>query len=506
MAAAAAAIQESSTLGSLYELVARGQKDSFFVRDASDSYHPYTGRYDPVAPYITERRTTVPLNAPTFGYTFEVPLEPYGDVLTSVGLVIELPTWLPPLPFMGSVAPPRRANSYYWIKDVSGASYGYVNCVGYYLFERIQFYQDQILLQEWSGDSLLATELTEGSWNSEFLDLALAGQVGALGDETDARAVALRATPGRLRIRLPVPGCADGPNGSANAAGGFPLCCVPNQNYRFRIKLRRLEDLVVGVDANGVPIERPAPWATGFVVPGVADPVVPLTPAAMGQPTVLLETVQAYVPPDVKEDLRADPVAIPFRRQFENVFTIGPLDYAPFDQAGGIAPGALGVGAPNPAITRRLDGRHPTERLLFYFRSQHSLDRNQLDNFRNPVGARGQFYQDLKLVIAGRDREYEHSATVWQDLNAYAKDARDSGLDIGEMRWGLGDRCDLPRPWSRQPDGTVNFTTADRPTLYFTLQDVLVSSKAKTVEMRAVTEGWAVYEMAEGRGRLLFAN
>lgn len=495
---AAAAIQESSTLGSLYELVARGQKDSFFVRDASDSYHPYTGRYDPVVPYITERRTTVPLNAPTFGYTFEVPLEPYGDVLTSVGLVIELPTWLPPLPFMGSVAPPRRANSYYWIKDVSGASYGYVNCVGYYLFERIQFYQDQILLQEWSGDSLLATELTEGSWNTAFLDLAQAGLVGALGDETDARAVALRATPGRLRIRLPVPGCAD------RAIGGFPLCCVPNQNYRFRIKLRRLEDLVVGVDASGVPIERPAPWngaaGGGFVVPGVTDPVTPLSPAAMGQPTILLETVQAYVPTDVKEDLRADTVAIPFRRQFENVFTIGPLDYAPFDQAGGIAPGA------NPAITRRLDGRHPTERLLFYFRSQHSLDRNQLDNFRNPVGARGQFYQDLKLVIAGRDREYEHSATVWQDLNAYAKDVRDSGLAIGEMRWGLGDRCDLPRPWSRQPDGTVNFTTADRPTLYFTLQDVLASLKAKTVEMRAVTEGWAVYEMAEGRGRLLFAN
>jgi len=503
MAASAAAIQESSSLGSLYELVARGQKDVFFVRDASDSYHPYTGRYDPVAPYISERRTTVPLNAPTFGYTFEIPLEPYGDVLTDCGLLIELPTWLPPLPFMGSVAPARRANSYYWIKDASGTSYGYVNAVGYYLFERIQFYQDQILLQEWSGDSLLATSLTEGSWNSAFLDLALAGQVGALGDETDARAVALRATPGRLRIKLPVPGC------QVPGDGGFPLCCVPNQNYRFRIKLRRLEDLVVGVDASGVAVERPAPWDTaatggGFVIPGVDGLVAPVSAAAMGQPTVLLETRQAYVPVEVKDELRAGPISIAFRRQFENVFTVGPLDYAPFDQAGGMA-----VPPPSPAITRRLDGRHPTERLVFYFRSQHSLDRNQLDNFVNGAAMAapsGQFYQAMKLIIAGRDREYEHSATVWQDLNAYAKDARDSGLAIGEMRWGLGDQITGVRPWARQPDGTVNFTTADRPTLYFTLQDVLTSSKAKTTELRAVTEGWAAYEISEGRGRLLFAN
>ena len=496
--AAAATIQESSLQGSLYELVARGQKDNYFVRDISSSYHPYSGRYEPVAPYITERRTTVPLNAAAFGNTFEVALEPYGDILTEVGFTIELPTWLPPsLPYMGSTAGPKRVNSYYWITGsgaAAGASYGYVNAVGYYLFERIQFYQDQILLQEWSGDGLLATGLTEGSWNSAFLDLAQAGQVGPLGQLASGRQLALRATPGRLRVRLPVPGC------QTPGDPGFPLCCVPNQNYRFRVKLRKLEDIVCGLDASGTPIMKPEPWnVPQFTFTSEEGPVV-FAPVPVSQPTILLETVQAYVPPEIKDELRRTPHNIAFRRQFENIFTFGPLDYKPFrDASGALIEGAVS------AVTRRLDGRHPTERLVFFFRGQESVNTNRLDDFTNAGGS--QFYQALKLIIAGQDREALHDYTIWQDMNAHAKDERDSGLNIGEMRWSLGDVYERVKPAWRQPEGTVNFTTADRPTLYIELADVPVAAMGgQRTEMRVFTEGWAAYIIEDGRGRLFSAN
>jgi hypothetical protein len=499
---ATTSIQESSIQGSLYELVARGNKDKYFVRDISDSYHPYSGRYSATVPFICERRTTVPLNGPTFGNTFEIALEPYGDILTEVGLLIELPTWFPELPLFPNdinITDPRRVNSYYWIKDTSGNSYGYVNCPAYFMFERIQFYQDQILVQEWSGDALLATNLTEGSWNSEFLDLALAGQVGNLG-KTDGRSIALRATPGKLRLRLPTPGC------QTLGDPGFPLCCMTNQNFRFRIKLRPLEQLIVGVDASGLPLLNPQPWAPGKVFEYLQDGSLtpyqfnPIGFTSLAKPNILLETVQAYVPIEVKDELRSKHISIAFRRQFENIFTFGPLDYAPFDR---------GADATNgPIVTRRLDGRHPTERIIYFFRNQGcSAETNRLDDFTNPIGSRGgQFYSEMKLVIAGQDREYMHPAFVWSDCNAYAKDERDTGLNIGEMRWSLGDVYERVRPTWRQPEGAVNMTTADKPTLHIQLENVLPGSIGKRVEMRAICEGWAAYEVEGGRGRLLFAN
>jgi hypothetical protein len=58
------------------------------------------------------------------------------------------------------------------------------------------------------------------------------------------------------------------------------------------------------------------------------------------------------------------------------------------------------------------------------------------------------------------------------------------------------------------PEGTVNFTTADRPTLHINLRNVFpvaVLGQRKT-EFRVFTEGWAIYEIERGRGRLMFAN
>jgi hypothetical protein len=58
------------------------------------------------------------------------------------------------------------------------------------------------------------------------------------------------------------------------------------------------------------------------------------------------------------------------------------------------------------------------------------------------------------------------------------------------------------------PEGAVNFTTADRPTLWLQLNDVppqIISGQRK-VDLRVVMESWNVYEIQEGRGRMLFAN
>ena len=496
-------IPTSSIQGSIFELVARGKKDTYFAVDRTTSTLPFNSKYESSAPYIQERRTTVPLNAPQFGNTFEIEIDKFGDVLTEATLLIDLPTWLPPLPVAANLVgptnktnPPNTANSLYWITDPSGYSYGYSAYVGMYLFEKIQFYQDQFLLQEWSGDSLFLTSSTEGSWNSTFLaQQYLAGvDVGSPG-----RAIAYRATPDRLRLDLPLPGL------QTPGDGGFPLCCLPSQAYRFRIKLRKLEDLIA--TDSGPIYPNNFPWNVPYfqyMIPtvdvsggSILAKAIPLQQSAIGNPTILLETRQAYLPTEIRQGLQQNKQSIPFRRTFENVFSFGELDYKPLDISGGLA-----------TVTRRLDARHPVERVLFAFRTANALDNNQYTNFIDPSSIDTQFYQFAKLVIAGRDREYEFAPFVWQDLMNYSKDEIDTGYNISEMRWNLGDQMERVRPFSRVPEGTVNFTTADRPTLLFQLNDVppqTVSGLRKT-ELRVVMEGWDVYEVNEGRGRLMFAN
>ena len=492
------AIPQSSLQGSLFELVARGKKDTYYVADSSSSVFLFGSAYESSAPFLQERRTTVPLNQSRFGAFCEVELERFGDIVTECTILVDLPTWLPPLPTqepnLNGSTNPIEANSLYWIKDASNVSYGYTEYIGYFLFESIQFYQDSALLMEWSGDQLFAITATEGSWNSNYLVSQYTGGINV--GPTLGRSIAFRATPSRLRLSIPLPGL------QTPGDGGFPICCMPKQAYRIRMKLRALEDLV----ESDSPVCKPAPWSSdkgagptfSYTPDGATEPYVfsPLERNQIGQPTILLETRQAYVPHEIQKMLQNNRQSIPFRRPFENIFTFGPNDYTALD-AGGVA-----------AVTRRLDARHPVERIAWFFRTANAIDRNRLWDFVDPSGTDGQFYNGMKLVIAGRDREELFGPTVWQDIESYAKDEIDSGYNIGEMRWNRGDKYDELRPYGRVAEGAVNFSSADRPTLYIQLNNVppqAISGLRKS-ELRVLFEGWNVFEVAEGRARLKFAN
>lgn len=487
----ASAASSSSGQGALFELVARGVKDAYFMKDDRASVHPYDPRYDPSTPHLAERRTTIPINRTLFGGTFEVELEAYGDVLTECSLEIELPTWLPPLPLTTGTQPvdPSIANGLYSVVGSDGTSYGYVNGVGYFLFESIQFYQDQHMIQEWSGDGLFARQMTQDTHTHAFLALSRAGYTATAQDA--ARAIALRATPSSLRVDLPLPGL-QGSYGALDC--GFPLVALPHQTFRFKITLRRLEDLVVCSDELTV---KPAPWNVAAFHytdrDGNLHTVPPRSLLDIGHPRVTLATVQRYVTVDMQRHLQT--MQIPYRKWFENRFTFGELDYIMIDK-GGVS-----------AVTRRLEGRHPAERLLWFFRQSTATDRNRLDDFTNPNElADRTFYNTMKFVIAGRDRELPQPSMLWNTVGPHAKDDRGSvGTGIGAIRWSISNDF---RTSVRQMEGTVNFSTADRPTLYLELANVASNPRIaqRLVEFRVWIESWNVYEIQNGRGRPMFAN
>jgi hypothetical protein len=474
---------ETVTPGALYELVARGNKDKYFFSDdldAESTINPFATGYESTDPHLDETKTFDSRNAVDWGRTVEFELEQYGDVLAEAVIRIQMPSWFPSLPLVagGPTFDPQQANWQQHIVGAGGISYGWTRGIAYFLFERIQILQDAVLIQDISGDSLFQLAATLNSNGQYYLDAAQTG----LHNGT-ARQIAAAATPGLLRLRIPWPGC------QGLKDGGFPLCAMKAQGFKVRLTLRKPEQIWESDVATTV-----APWDQTFTLPALGITVRGCGRAALPPPTLLLETTQRYLDEAKVRSLVDRHLFIPFIQYYDETFTISGADYLPLDRGG------------TSVIQRRMEGRHPMERLLFVFRLQQWLEAGQ--RWRVAVDETQQFYNTLSLQIAGQVREYAFDASVWQDCETLAKDDRSSNRHISEMRWNIRPAIDELWYEARQPTGTVNFTTASRPTLAIDLRDVPANPRTgeRSTELQVCGESWGVYEIVNGRGRMLFLD
>ena len=465
----------TSSEGSLYELVARGQKDAFFVNLDKSALVPFSYGMDTWPGTLNETRQTQPLNMVDFGRTVEWEFDTFGDIMTSVALVIDLPTWLPP-----TISP---LNTTTLIQDANSTTYGYCQGIGAFLFESIQFYQDQVALQEFSGDFLYTWMHLQGTLNQEALALK---QIGA--HSGTALEIQRNATPNRLYLRLPIIGCAHPDE------GGFPLVAVPGQKFRLRCKLRRLEDLV---ESSSSAI-KPTPWSRtdlrSINSSSTVTSFIPISREKIGKPLITLETTQTYVRPELQNELKKKALEIPFMRPFENKLSLDPNDYVSVGNGG------------SSYITKRIDGRHPAEGILIFFQSEYDVERNRLWSITNPIDRKA-YYNSMKLIVAGKDRETEWTSDVWQNLSPFTKCEKMPGIMVSWLSFAYGPTFGYRAPVRRQPSGTLNFSLADKPTLWMDIRDTLpASTLQKKTYIRAITIGWGLYIIDQKRGTLRFAN
>lgn len=457
------------TEGALYEAISRGNKDTYFFNDEMENtINPFENRYDHIPPNLQELRRIPPLNGAEFGRSCEFEFEVAGDIFLRPTLIIDLPTWLPS-PFV-------KNNSVNPVSDsVTGEKYGYTNGIAYFMFKKIQIFQNKLLLQELTGDALFATRASRGTLNSAYMENQLTGWHSGSSDSIGAA-----ATPPRLRLELPFIG----------DRNGFPSIAMRQQSFKLRLEVRSLEELV----ESSIPGPRaPTPWTRSFtdgttIIPALSRNTIPSL-------TIQLETRHTYVDGETQLALRSQPLEIPFSRPYENTFTFGSLEYAPL---------ARGVPA---LVTGRIDGQHPASRILWFFRNHNDLRTGRRWVFSPDISG-GEFYNNESLIIASRDRETLASPLIWNTLVHHAKEDRDPGPGIGEMNWDLGDIRGRTAPWNRQPEGTVNFTTADRPTLYTSLTQVENDTILGTpsTEMTVVVDGWGLYNIEKDRGVLKYGN
>lgn len=214
----------SKNRGGLLELVSRGKKDVFLLSNPKVSF--FHSAYIRAAPFSEEVHVITPRNQPEWGKWCEFDYEHRGDLVRKTYLRIRLPTWLP-----DSLA---AINRRVLVTDAENVAYGYCNNVGFHVIDRIQFFNDQVMLQELYGEAL---DWRLRQTNSLATTLVIASTVGTRGESKAD--IGRAATPGLLRVPIPLLGW------EAVGDPGFPTCALRSQRFRVRVLLRRLEEVVV---------------------------------------------------------------------------------------------------------------------------------------------------------------------------------------------------------------------------------------------------------------------
>jgi hypothetical protein len=121
---------------------------------------------------------------------------------------------------------------------------------------------------------------------------------------------------------------------------------------------------------------------------------------------------------------------------------------------------------------------------MWFFRKIDDIKANRLWKLTS--------FSTLGLVVAGRTREANWQPSIWRDVTNFAKEGMDSQKEIYTMNWGIG--YVSPKKLVRQADGSLNFTTADRPTLYMAL------NAGVATELTVIIDSWGSF-LTDGKGR-----
>lgn len=464
----------SNRSGGLLELVARGKKDLYFTSNPSRSF--INSVYIRAAPFTREIYSTKPRNIPEWGRSVDFDIEQRGDLVNEFYLHIQLPTWIP-----NNLINVNRNGI---ITDVSGVTFGYCNNIGFQMIDKVQVFQDQVLIHEIYGEFLDWRLRQKYSLGTSYV---LAADVGSR-DES-ALAIGRAATVPTLRVPIPIFGW------QHIYDPGLPLVAMKSQRFRIRVHIRRLEDVIVASDAR----LSPAPWdGKSLRVQAVRNGPIDTTQKTLSKDALKyigmeLESTQIYVPSDVQTVLRSQTIRLPFLTMQHQKITIMDNQLTAAAAIGGVF-----------NLPLRLDFIGSVSRIMFGIRSEANEKAGARTNLRAPDGS--SFITTARLNIAGLDRIKQFPAAVFREVSSYWKNTR-SALDLADpnlpqetytLTFGGYDNF--------RPEGTLSFTRAVTPILNLTLNSIPFDTRniSRKAFCLVYAESWNVWEISGGKGRLLF--
>jgi hypothetical protein len=208
-----------------------------------------------------------------------------------------------------------------------------------------------------------------------------------------------------------------------------------------------------------------------------------------------LETTQVYIPRDAQEFLRHTMLPLPFVQTQLVEHTIEDNKWYPV------------VNTNSPvSIPIRLDFVGAMSRLTVGLVTDASIQANQLYQTNPPRGGQGSFLRTLRLNMGTQDRLNEWSAKIWRDVANYYKNQKEGRDPTGDpfnvytMTFGPED---ITRPM-----GTLNMSRTDASVLYMSLDAIASDPRTNTRKTYVYIygEAWNIFEIKDGKGKIIFAD
>jgi hypothetical protein len=459
--------------GTLIELFARGKQDAYFHQGAQHTW--FGAHYKRRSPSSREVRIEQPVNPASFGGWVDIDLPRYGDMLMSLDVRIQLPTWLPP-----PIQEINRTNAKVEVESQIGgtkARYGWTNSVTNFAVKRWAFYADNMLLTEGWGEF--------GSWYADMeTNHAHAPIIHTATGTHDGspRNIQWSATPPELIFRMPLPGC------QYLEDMGLPLCAMKAQRFYVRVWIADKTNLIESsqlIDASGEPVfdgeipvyeECPSPWGGRRIfVDGVDSGEVTLLDYQMAPLVVYARYVILHLTHEVREAMTNEPHEILFRHQQRYDFTI---------------PASVWIAGSH--YKRRLDILGFFQGLYMRIRTEERNRQNKYRDITPPGG--GQWLQDFSLNVNGTTRAEFDLPTKFQELAMNTQLGRDVELDLYYMIFGVSP--------DKDPAGTFYLTREHKALLDLQLADVPLGRSAADVLIMGLS--WNLLRIENGQAILVF--
>jgi hypothetical protein len=477
--------------GALMELVSRGKRDSYFIENPARTWFgtDYYRRHASVR----QIQIIQPEGPVRFGSWVDIELPRGGDILKTMDIRIQMPTWLPP-----DVAAINRDLRYdIQVQTKAGpthfAHFGWTNGIANYLIDRWALYADNVMITEgW------------GFFNSWFPDMETTQMKAPLihastgthnGSEENIQG---NATVPELAFRLPLPGC------QVSGDIGLPLCAMWGQRLYVRLWLKDKTHLVESGRLStgaigGLPEYElcPEPWGGKRIQ--ITDNIDRLNPVItyaetkkeweMGQPVLYARCDILKVDESLRHDLQHMRHQIVFRQQARDDWF---MDNTTWAQAG--------------AYKKQLEMQGFFQALFLGFTSKARELQNKyrdINPISNPdVGPAIVFdwLVNLGLIVNGEERIGFWPPKKFQQLANNTQLRRDVEVALYYLVFGVNPEY--------EPAGTFNLTRTQKSVLTMQLAQTLEDPQLRSRQTRATVMGlaWNVFDINSGQSRLIYQD
>jgi hypothetical protein len=403
----------------LLELVARGKKDTFFTGSPKISF--FHSVYVRARPWLRETRYLLPRNEADFGSYVDFVLDPVGDIIQNIHCLIHLPSWLP--------QEIVEKNGTSLVRDASGTAFGYTNNIAYHFIQKIQMFQNQVLIYEDFGEAMLLRLTSKSRKGVLSVYKALAG-----GNDGSALQIQRSATHNELEIRLQLP--------FDNRPGdfGIPITAVSPFTLRLRLYLAPLQNLIE--TSKSLSTIRPDPFGKVFTIQETKTSgnrtFKTKERSELGKPSIQLRVQYVYVDGKSQKLLQEGSWRIPYIRCLSNEFTLEDVLWKINQSA---------------SIRKQIELYGNVQRIRAVFQSEANRLAGRLSDYSPITGS--DWFTSLTLLIHGTDRVGNFGPEVFSRIIPYSHDVGLSYPNVYCLDTGAEDL--------NFPAGTLNMSQAEKP-------------------------------------------